>query len=121
MLRSLLLTVGLWRCDARAVCDEQVHHRVTGDIHSGRRHHVAKGDGAARGHIRGDGARGALVVAVRAHVTLELSGRLAVDAAQVADEYAAGGRAAEAPWTVLPLLAVVLLGVDTKVCQRGEA
>lgn len=56
-----------------------------------------------------------------AHVPLELGGRLAVDATQVAYQNAAGGRATEAPRTVLPLLAVVLLGVDTKVGQRGEA
>ncbi len=121
MLHSLLLTVGLWRCNARAVCDKQVHHRVTGDIHSRRCHHVAKGDRAAGSHVRGDGARGTLVVAMGAHVPLELGGCLAVDAAQVADEDAAGGCAAEAPWTVLPLLAMVLLGMDTQVCQRGEA
>lgn len=113
--------MGLWRCNARAVCDEQVHHRVTGDIDGGCRHHVAKGDGAAGSHIRGDGARGALVVAVGAHVPLELGGRLAVDAAQVADEYAARSCAAKAPRTVLPLLAVVLLGMDAKVRQCGEA
>lgn len=120
MLSSLLLTVGLWRRDARAVRDEQVHHRVASDIHGRRRHHVAKGDGAAGSHVRGDGARGALAV-MGAHVALELDGRLAMDAAKVADEYAARGRAAEAPRAVLPLLAVVLLGVDAKVRQRGEA
>ncbi len=108
-----MLTV-LLRCrNARAVCHEQVHHRVTGDVHSGRCHHVAKGDRAAGSHIRGDGARGTLVVAMGAHVPLELGGCLAVDATQVADQYTAGGRAAEAPRTVLPLLAMVLLGVDT--------
>lgn len=105
--------MGLWRCDARAVCDEQVHHRVAGDVHSRSCHHVAKGDGTAGSHIRGDGARGTLVVAMGAHVPLELGGCLAVDAAQVADEYAARGCAAEAPRTVFPLLAMMLLGVDT--------
>lgn len=121
MLRSLLLTVGLRRCDARAVRDQKVHHRVAGDIHGGCCHHVAKGDGAAGSHVGGDGAGRSLVVAVGAHVPLELGGRLAVDATQVADEDATGGRAAEAPRAVLPLLAVVLLGVDAKVRQRGEA
>lgn len=113
MLSSLLLTVLLRRRDARAVCDEQVHHRVPRDVHGGRCHHVAEGDGAAGSHIRGDGARGGLAVAVGAHVPLELGGCLAVDAAQVADEHATRGRAAKAPRTVFPLLAVVLLGVDT--------
>lgn len=112
--------MGLWSCDARAVRDQQVHHRVASDVHGGRRHHIAEGDGAAGGHIRGDGARGTLAVAVGAHVPLELGGCLAVDAAQVADEYAARG-GAEAPRTVLPLLPVVLLGVDAEVRQRGEA
>lgn len=121
LLHSLLLTVGLRRCDARAVRDQQVHHRVAGDVYGGCRHHVAKGDGAAGGHVGGDGARRALVVAVGAHVTLELGGCLAVDATQVADQNAAGGRAAKAPRAVLPLLAMVLLGVDAEVRQRGEA
>ena len=116
----LALTVGLWCCNARAVRDKQVHHCVAGDIDGGRRHHVAKGDRAAGTHIRRDGARGALVVAVGTHVPLELSGRLAVDAAQLADENTTGGRAAKAPGTLLPLLAVVLLGVNTKVRQCGE-
>lgn len=121
MRSSLPLTVGLWRGDARAVRDEQVHHRVTGDVHGRSRHHVAEGHGAAGGHVGVDGARSVLVVRVRAHVPLELRGRLAVDAAQVAHEHAARGRAAEAPGALLPLLAVVLLGVDTQVCQRGKA
>lgn len=116
-----LLTLGLWYCNAWAVCDKQVHDRVTGDIDSGCCNHVAKGDRAAGGHIRGDRVRGNLAVAVGAHVALELRGRLAVDTTQVADENTTGGRAAKAPWTLLPLLAVVLLGVNTKVCQRGEA
>lgn len=121
MLSSLLLTVGLRCCDARAVCDEQVHHCVASDIDSRCCHHVAKGDRAAGSHIRGDGARGTLVVRMGAHVPLELGGCLAVDATQVADEYAARSCAAEAPGTVLPLLAMVLLGVDTQVRQCGEA
>lgn len=105
--------MGLRSCDARAVCDEQVHHRVASDVHVGCRHHVAKGDGAAGSHVGGDGARVSLVVAVGAHVPLELGGCLAVDTAQVANEDAARGRAAEASWTVLPLLSMVLLGMDT--------
>lgn len=120
-MSSLLLTLGLWRCNARAVCDEQVHHRVTGDIHGGCCHHVAKGDRAAGNHVRGDGVLGALVVGVGAHVPLELGGCLAVDATQVADEHAARGAAAKAPRTVLPLLAVVLLSMNAKVRQCGEA
>lgn len=76
-----MLTVGLWRCNARAVCDKQVHHRITGDVDGGRCHHVAKGDRAAGTHVRSDGARGTLTVGVGAHVTLELGRCLAVDAA----------------------------------------
>lgn len=113
--------MGLRRGDARAVCHQQVHHRVTRHVHSGSRHHVAKGDGAAGGHVGGDGAGRPLVVAVGAHVALELGWRLAVDAAQVADEDAARGRAAKASWALLPLLAVVLLGVNAEVRQGGEA
>lgn len=52
---------------------------------------------------------------------LELGGCLAVDAAQVADENPTGGRATKAPWTLLPFLPVVLLGMNAKVCQCGEA
>lgn len=111
----------LRRCDAGAVRDQQVHHRVARHVHGGRRPHVAEGDGAAGRHLGGDGAGGGLAVAVGAHVALQLRGRLAVDAAQVADQDAARGRAAEASRAVLPLLAVVLLGVDTQVRQRGEA
>lgn len=88
MLCALLLTVGLWCCNARAVCDKQVHHRVTSDIHSRCCHHVTKGDRAAGTHTGGDGARSTLAVAMGAHVALELGGCLAVDTAQVADEYA---------------------------------
>lgn len=120
-MSSLLLTLGLWCCNARAVCDKQVHHRVTSDIDGGCCHHVAKGDGAAGSHIRGDRVLGTLVVGVGAHVPLELGGCLAVDATQVADEHAARGGAAKAPRTVLPLLAMVLLSMDTKVRQCGEA
>lgn len=113
--------MGLRRRDARAVRDQQVHHRVAGDVDGGRRHHVAERAGAAGDHVGGDGAGRGLAVGVGAHVALQLGGRLAVDAAQVADEDAAGGRAAEAARTVLPLLSVVLLGMNTKVSQRGEA
>lgn len=55
-----------------------------------------------------------------AHVALELGGRFAVDAAQVADQHAAGSTAPETAGAVLPLLAVMLLGVDTQVRQSGE-
>lgn len=113
--------MGLWCCNARAVCDKQIYHCVTSDIHSGRCHHVAKGDRAAGSHVRGDGARGTLAVGMGAHVPLELGGCLAVDAAQVTDKDATRGCATKAPWTVLPLLAMVLLGMHTKVCQCGEA
>lgn len=107
-------------CDARAVCDQQVHHRVPRDVHSGGCHHVAKGDGAAGGHVGGDGAGGTLVVGVGAHVPLELGGRFAVDATQVADKHAAGSTAAETAGAFLPLLPVMLLGVDAQVRQGGE-
>lgn len=119
MLNSLLLTVRLWGCDARAVCDQQIHYRVPRDIHSRCCHHVAKGDRAAGGHVGCDGARGTLVVCVGAHVALELGGRFAVDATKVTDEHA-GSAAAETAGAVLPLLTVVLLGVDTQVRQCGE-
>lgn len=56
-----------------------------------------------------------------AHVPLELGGCLAVDATQVADQNTARGCPAKAPGTVLPLLAVVLLGMDAQVRQSGEA
>lgn len=121
MLSSPLLTVGLGCCDTRAVCDQQVHHRVTSDVHGRCCHHVAKGNRAARSHIRGDGARGSLVVRMGAHMPLELGGRLTVDAAQVADEHATRRCAAEASGAVLPLLTMVLLGVDAQVRQCGEA
>lgn len=55
-----------------------------------------------------------------AHVPLELGGRFAVDAAQMADQYPAGARAPETTGTLLPLLAVMLLGVDAQVRQCGE-
>lgn len=120
MLTSLMLTVRLRRCDARAVCDKQIHHRVTGDVHGGRCHQVAKGHRAASTRICRDGARVTLGICVGAHVPLELGGCLAVDAAQLADEYAPRARAAKTPGTILPLLAVMLLGVDAQVRQRGE-
>lgn len=110
----------LWGRDARAVCDQQIHYGVPRDIHSRRCHHVAKGDGAAGGHVGRDGARGTLVVRVGAHVALELGGRFAVDATKVTDEHTAGSAAAETAGAVLPLLTVVLLGVDTQVRQCSE-
>lgn len=123
MLGSPPLTVGLRHGDAGAVRDQQVHHRVAGHVHGRRRHHAAEGHGAGGGHAGVDraGHHGGLAARVGAHVALQLRGRLAVDAAQVADEHAARGRAAEAAGAVLPLLAVVLLGVDAQVRQRGEA
>lgn len=120
MLSTLLLTVGLWSCNARAVCDQQVHHCVASHIHSGCSHHVAEGDRATSNHVRGGGARGGLAVAVGAHVPLKLRGCLAVDATQVADEHTSGACAPKASWAVLPLLAMVLLGMYAKVRQRGE-
>lgn len=123
MLSSLPpLTVGLRHGDARAVRDQQVHHRVAGHVHSRCRHHVAEGHGAGGGHAGVDRTdHHCLAARVGTHVTLELRGRLAVDAAQMADEHASGSGAAEAAGAVLPLLAVVLLGVDAQVRQRGEA
>lgn len=114
--------MGLRHGDAGAVRDQQVHHRVAGHVHGRRRHHAAEGHGAGGGHAGVDRAdHHRLAARVGAHVALQLRGRLAVDAAQVADEHAARGRAAEAAGAVLPLLAVVLLGVDAQVRQRGEA
>lgn len=54
------------------------------------------------------------------HVALQLCGGLAVHAAELADQDAAGAGAAEASAALLPLLAVVLLSVNPQVCQRGE-
>lgn len=113
--------MGLWRCNAGAVRDQQVHHRVAADVDSGRRHHVAKGNGAAGPRAGGDRAGGTLGAAMGAHVPLQLGWRLTVDTAQVAHQDAAGSGATEAPRGVLPLLAVVLLGMDAKVRQCGEA
>ena len=50
-------------------------------------------------------------------MTLQLGGRLALDPAQLAEEDAPPAD----PPALLPLLAVVLLGVDPQVGQRGEA
>ena len=52
-----------------------------------------------------------------AHVTLELRGRLALDPAQLAEQDAPPPD----PPALLPLLAVVLLGVDPQVGEGGEA
>lgn len=122
MLSSPPLTVGLRHGDAGAVRDQQVHHRVAGHVHGRRRHHAAEGHGAGGGHAGVDRAgHHGLATRVGAHVALQLRGRLAVDAAQVADEHAARGRAPEAAGAVLPLLAVVLLSVDAQVRQRSKA
>lgn len=133
---ALLLTLGLWHCNTRAVCDQQIHHCAASDIDrvccdhvakrdrtagSHTRGHWAETDRAAGGHAGGDGARCSLVGVVCAHVPLELGWCLAVDPTQVTDEYSTRGRATETTGAVLPLLAMVLLGMDTKVCQRGEA
>lgn len=59
-----------------------------------------------------------------AHVTLKLSGGLALNAAQPADEHAASSRPTEDPprsAALLPLLAMVLLGVHAQVGEGGEA
>lgn len=58
---------------------------------------------------------------VGAHVALQLGGGLAVHPAQLAHKDTTGARAAEDTSTLLPLLAVVLLGVDAQVGQSGEA
>lgn len=83
------------------------------------------GGGARHGHAGGVRVgTGVALVGVRAHVTLELGVGLALNAAQPADEHAAGPRAPEdppRPAALLPLLAVVLLGVHAQVGERGEA
>lgn len=61
---------------------------------------------------------------MRVHVTLQLRGRLALHATQLAEQHPAGTRPAKAPprpAALLPLLTVVLLSVDSQVRERGEA
>lgn len=81
--------MGLRHGDAGAVRDQQVHHRVAGHVHGRRRHHAAEGNGAGGGRAGVDRADCRLAARVSAHVALQLRGRLAVDAAQVADEHTA--------------------------------
>lgn len=110
-----MLAVGLGG-DTGAVSYQQSHcggagHRDghAGGVHGGRARRV--GTGVA-------------LVGVGAHVTLQLSGGLALNAAQPADEHAAGCRPAEdppRPAALLPLLAVVLLGVHAQVGEGGKA
>lgn len=110
-----MLAVGLGG-DTGAVSDQQSHrggarhrHGHTGCVHAGRARLVRTG---------------VALVGVGTHVTLELRGRLALDAAQPADEHAAGPRPAEDPpraAALLPLLAVVLLSMHPQVGEGGEA
>lgn len=67
----------------------------------------------------GAGNIGVCLVGMCGHVALQLCGRLTVHPAQLAQQHP--------PWTghtadptILPLLPVVLLSVDTQVRQRGE-
>lgn len=108
-------------CDAGAVCDQQVHHIVASDINRGGRHHIAKGDRGAGPPTRRDRARCTLAAVVGAHMALELGGSLAVDPAQLTHQDAPCGGGSKAPSTVFPLLAMMLLSVDTQVSQGGEA
>lgn len=112
---SSVLAVGLGG-DTGAVSYQQSHCASAGhsDGHAGGAH------GARARRVR---ARVALV-GVGAHVTLELRGRLALHAAQLTEQNTAGARPTEAaprPAALLPLLTVVLLGVDTQVGEGGEA
>lgn len=110
-----VLAVGL-RGDTGAVSDQQSHCASTGhrDRHAGGAH-------GPRARLVGGGVA---LVGVGAHVTLELRGRLALYPAQLAEQHAAGPGPAESPprpAALLPLLAVVLLGVDAQVGEGGEA
>lgn len=110
-----VLAVGLGG-DTGAVSDQQSHCASAGhrDRHAGGAH-------GPRARLVGGGVA---LVGVGAHVTLELRGRLALYPAQLAEQHAAGPCPAESPprpAALLPLLAVVLLGVDTQVGEGGEA
>lgn len=112
---SSVLAVGLGG-DTGAVSYQQSHCGGAGH-----------GDGHAGG-VHGCRARGVgtglALVGVGAHVTLKLSGGLALNAAQPADEHAASSRPAEDPpgsAALLPLLAMVLLGMHPQVGEGGEA
>lgn len=102
--------------DTGAVSNQQSHCAGAGD-----------GDGHAGGSHRRRAGRvgvGLALLGVGAHVTLQLGGRLALDATQLAKQHPSGPCPAEAaagPPALLPLLSVVLLGVDPQVCERGEA
>lgn len=112
---STVLAVGLGG-NTGAVSYQQSHCASTGhsDSHAG---------GAHGTRARQVGA-GVALVGVGAHVALELRGRLALHPAQLAEQHPAGPRPAKAPprpAALLPLLAVVLLSVDTQVGEGGEA
>ena len=102
--------------DTGAVSDQQSHRAGAG-------HGDSNAGGAQCARARRVGA-GATLVGVGAHVTLELRGGLALHPAELAEQHPTGARPAEAPpgtAALLPLLAVVLLGVDTQVGEGGEA
>lgn len=110
-----VLAVGLGG-DTGAVSDQQSHCASAGhrDRHAGGAH-------GPRARLVGGGVA---LAGVGAHVTLELRGRLALYPAQLAEQHAAGPGPAESPprpAALLPLLAVVLLGVDAQVGEGGEA
>lgn len=109
-----VLAVGLGG-NTGAVSYQQSHRAGAGhgDRHAG---------GAHRARAGGVGP-GFALVGVGAHVTLELRGRLTLDPAQLTEQHAAGARPAKAaprPPALLPLLAVVLLGVDAQIGEGGE-
>lgn len=110
-----MLAVGLGG-DTGAVSYQQSHC-------GGARHCDGHAAGVHSGRTRGVGT-GVALVGVRAHVTLKLGGRLALNAAQPADQHAACSGPTEDPppsAALLPLLAVVLLGVHAQVGEGGEA
>lgn len=110
-----VLAVGLGG-DTGAVSDQQSHCAS-----AGHRHRHAGGAHGPRARLVGGGVA---LVGVGAHVTLELCGRLALYTAQLAEQHATGPCPAESPprpAALLPLLAVVLLGVDAQVGEGGEA
>lgn len=106
--------------DTGAVGDQQSH--CAGGIVTGPRSH-SHTDSSAPGGVR-VGSIILALVGMRAHVALQLCGRLTLNAAQLAQQHATGACPAKNPphsAAVLPLLTVVFLSMYTQVGERGEA
>lgn len=109
-----VLTVGLGG-DTRAVSYQQSHCASTG-------HSDSYAGGAHRACARWVRA-GVGLVGVGAHVTLELRGRLTLHPAKLAEQHPAGTcptKAPPCPTALFPLLAMVLLSMDTQVGEGGK-